>query len=73
MASVVLLVKGLEVFCRHRSVKVLIGVADAKFRRCVAVGAGTGLPVEIVRVAGVAVFGVVDVRTRHLIHHAWVL
>lgn len=43
-------------------------IANAEFLRCVAVSTGTVLVIEIIEVARIADFGVVDVETLHLIY-----
>ncbi|MPN39832.1 hypothetical protein SDC9_187366 [bioreactor metagenome] len=66
-------VEDLELLGRNCGIKVLYRVADAEFLRGVAVGTGTVFVIEIIKVAGVADLGIVDVETPHLVHHPRVL
>ncbi len=66
-------VKDLELFGGHRGVKVIQRVADAKFLRGVAVGAGAVGRRKIVEVVRIADLGIVDVEAPYLIHYASVL
>ncbi len=66
-------IKHLELFGRHRRVKVLNGVAHAEFLRGVTVGTGAVFRIKVVEVIRIADFGVVDVEAPHLIQYPGVL